>query len=180
MRLTDTRRLTGPSLLLDDPGAIIEAEVSDGHADALISAWTARLGEALDALGWGTPETGVRRYSGGVSLAFRAPLDALYAATEANEWAFARAVEDLEGDGEEALGDVARDHSLEEIRLNTEAERNPSLHALEAAADAHGVSFLWDDDHASVGLGTGSRTWPVGEIPETEAIEWDALHEVPT
>mgnify|MGYP000323141103 CR=1 FL=1 len=39
------------------------------------------------------------------------------------------------------------------------------------------MSLLWDDDEVSVGLGTGSRTWPVREIPDT--IDWDAFHDVP-
>ena len=35
MHLTDTRRLTGPSLLLDGPGAIAEVSVDDDHAEPL-------------------------------------------------------------------------------------------------------------------------------------------------
>jgi cyanophycin synthetase len=44
-------------------------------------------------------------------------------------------------------------------------------------AAAHGKTLLWDDDEVSLGLGTGSRTWPVREIPDT--IDWDAFHDIP-
>ncbi|MEM1055767.1 MAG: Mur ligase family protein [Bacteroidota bacterium] len=174
MKLTDTRRLTGPNLLLDGPGAILDAETD--QPDALSTAWRARLTEALHALGWGETETAVRAYAGGISLAFEAPLDALYTATEVNEWAFARAVGDLGGDGTAALGDVGEDHTLDSLRASAEAERNPGLLALEAEASQHGVAFLWDDDEVSVGLGTGSQTVAVDALPESP--DWSAIHDI--
>ena len=60
-----------------------------------------------------------------------------------------------------------------------EAERNPRLIALQDAARAQGVAFLWDDDTASVGLGTGSRSWPVRELPDPATIDWSAVHDIP-
>ncbi len=45
----------------------------------------------LDGVGWGDEVTRVRRFPGGASLAISAPIDALYAATEVNEWALAAA-----------------------------------------------------------------------------------------
>jgi UDP-N-acetylmuramyl tripeptide synthase len=36
---------------------------------------------------------------------------------------------------------------------------------------------LWDDDFVSIGLGKGSETWKVREIPD--APEWDRYHDVP-
>jgi cyanophycin synthetase len=44
-------------------------------------------------------------------------------------------------------------------------------------AAAHGKTLLWDDDEVSLGLGSGSRTWPVREIPD--AIDWDEYYDVP-
>jgi UDP-N-acetylmuramyl tripeptide synthase len=54
------------------------------------------------------------------------------------------------------------------------------LLVLEQAAIAHGVSFLWDDDEVSVGLGTGSETWAVGELPDPSEVDWSAIHDIPT
>jgi len=55
----------------------------------------------------------------------------------------------------------------------------PAVIALEQAAVEHGVSFLWDDDEVSVGLGTGSETWAVGELPDPSEVDWSAIHDIP-
>src|SRR3546814_481054 len=47
---------------------------------------------AREALGWPDGEAVMRRHRSGVSLAFAAPLDCPYAATEVNEWAWWAAV----------------------------------------------------------------------------------------
>jgi cyanophycin synthetase len=44
-------------------------------------------------------------------------------------------------------------------------------------ASSHGKTLLWDDDFVSVGLGRGSETWPVREIPD--ALDWERYHDVP-
>ena len=180
MRLTDTRRLTGPSLLLDGPGAIAELEVGAGRARPLAEAWERHLRALCREVGWGEPETAVRLYRGGASLAFAAPLDVLYAATEVNETAVARAVADLGGDPEAALDGVGEAHTPEALRASIAREANPALRALAAASGACGAPFLWDDDEASVGLGAGSVTWPVTALPAPEAVNWDAVHGIPT
>jgi cyanophycin synthetase len=45
------------------------------------------------------------------------------------------------------------------------------------AAQENGKTLLWDDDEVSVGLGSGSRTWPVRDIPEIN--DWKQFHDVP-
>ena len=180
MRLTDTRRLTGPSLLLDVPGAIVEAAVADDQAEALVAAWERELGALWRETVGGRPATAHRVYRGGVSLAVGAPTDALYAATEINEAAFGRAVAAMGGDAEAAMGGVGEMRSVETLRQSLASESEPPLLDLEEAADAHGVTFLWDDDDASVGLGTGSRMWPVEDIPSPDELDWGAIHDVPT
>jgi cyanophycin synthetase len=42
------------------------------------------------------------------------------------------------------------------------------------------VSCLIDDDIVSVGSGTGSLSWPIGNIPVTDTIDWTTVHDVPT
>src|SRR5690606_11896895 len=59
-------------------------------------------------------------------------------------------------------------------------EASPALVALQAAATAHGLPCLPDDDEVSVGGGTGSRTWPVDALPDPAAIDWSVLHAIPT
>ena len=71
------------------------------------------------------------------------------------------------------------DETVERIRAEISEEANPGLLKLAAAAEERGKTFLWDDDEASIGLGTGSLTWPVRELPEPGEIDWDAIHDIP-
>ncbi len=174
MKLLDSRRLTGPNLLLPQAGAVLEVSLEPGEAEAAVDAWRKQVGHLLVAVGWPDEEIAVRRYSGGASLAISAPIDSLYAATEVNEQAWAAA--------EAALtGSPALDLEAEAIRLRAEIaeEANPALLALLDAAAAHQVAFLWDDDEVSVGLGTGSLTWPAGALPAPGEVDWEAVHDVP-
>ena len=180
MKLTDTRRLTGPSLLLDGPGAIAEVACEDAQARPLADAWETHLRALCRAVGWPAPHTAVRIYSGGASLAFAAPTDALYAATEINETAVGAAVATLGGDAAAALEGAGQMHPTDDLIASVRDEQNPALLALEQASGARGVPFLWDDDEASVGLGSSSQTWPVTALPSPEAIDWDAVRGIPT
>ena len=128
----------------------------------------------LNAVGWADESTCSWRLSAGVSLAFSAPVDALYAASEINEWAWACCDSEFNG------ADVPDfDETVKRMRTVIAEEENPGLLKLEAAAEAHGVTFLSDDDKASVGQGTGSLTWPVRKLPEPDELDWDSLHDIP-
>jgi cyanophycin synthetase len=175
MRLLDSRRLTGPSLLLDRPGAILDIATGDASADSLAGAWRRRLREMLEALGWDAERDAWRPFTGGCSLAFTAPFDALYAATEINEWVFEAALSDLSGTAGPGV-----DAGVERLRDAVARERNPALVALAEAAEARGVTFLSDTKRVSVGLGTGSRSWPLGKLPAApDRVRWSGLHDVP-
>src|SRR6476646_10409556 len=91
MQILDSRRLTGPNLLLSRAGAVLEVSLEPEEADAAVAAWRASVKRLLAAVGWSDEEIAVRLFSGGASLAFSAPIDSLYAATEANELAWAAA-----------------------------------------------------------------------------------------
>jgi cyanophycin synthetase len=171
---TDSRRLTGPSRLLPTAGAVIEVSLPDADADRLIAAWRRQLRRMLDALGW-QEQLGELRWPGGASLAFTAPCDALYSATEVNEWAWDAAVALAAGVPEPPLGEA-----LAAIRAHLARERNPALLRLREAARARGVAFLSDNRTVSLGHGAGSRSWPVGELPPPEEIPWGEVHDVPT
>ncbi len=164
MKLLDSRRLTGANLIMQGPGPVMDIEASDAEVGSVVAAWRARLGRMLPALGWEAATLVERRFPGGISLAFDAPIDVLYAACEVNEWA-------LEG------GDF--DAARERLTKAIEDEARPALLALRDAAAARGVAFLWDDDDVSVGLGTGCRTWPVDGLPAPADVDWASVHDIP-
>jgi UDP-N-acetylmuramyl tripeptide synthase len=104
-------------------------------------------------------------------------MDALYAATEVNEWAFARAREAIEPGAEPA---AAFEPEAARLEAAIGAEANPSLLALRDHASERGVTFLADDKRVSVGLGEGSRTWPIRRLPRSPArVQWASVHDVP-
>ncbi|NQV87336.1 MAG: Mur ligase [Woeseiaceae bacterium] len=127
----------------------------------------------LDKLGWDDVEFAALKLRGGVSLAFSAPVDALYAASEINDWAWLASAHQLGEDVELPDFEIAANA----IRASTAEEANPALLRLLAEAADHGKTLLWDDDEVSVGLGSGSRTWPVRDIPDT--LDWEQFHDVP-
>lgn len=175
MEFLDARRITGPSLLWNKPASILDVRCTAEETSALVPVWERSVRQMLDAVGWGEEETCHWPLSGGVSLAFSAPIDALYAASAINEWAWANCETEL------AEGDVADfDETAANLRAAIEEEKNPPLLLLEKAARQHGVSFLWDDDEVSVGLGTGSETWPFRELPAADDLDWQKYHDVPT
>src|SRR5690606_4126328 len=84
----DSRRLTGCNVYFAGTGAALEATPGLAVDDAALARWCDNVATARRALGWADGETIARRHRSGVSLAFAAPLDCLYAATEVNEWAW--------------------------------------------------------------------------------------------
>lgn len=175
MKLLESRRLTGPNLLLDRAGAMVEVSLEPGEEEAAVAAWREQARRILDAVGWSEEETAARVFPGGASLVISAPIDGLYAATEVNEWAWAAAETVVLRIGDppdpaEAAG---------WLRGEIERERNPALLALRDAARKRGVAFLWGEDLATVGLGKGSRTWPLDALPSPGEVDWDAVHDVP-
>ena len=175
LSLLDSRRITGPHLLLAGPGAILDVSLAGVPAGAVAAAWTRALDEVLAPLGWAGAPRASRAWPGGVSLAFEAPIDALYAATEVNEWAFARAAAAL-GAGEPA---PSLEGALVRLREALAEEARPRLLALAEAARERGLSLLSDDRRVSVGLGEGSRSWPVREMTAPERVRWSGLHDIP-
>jgi UDP-N-acetylmuramyl tripeptide synthase len=173
-KLLDTRRLTGPNLLWHRPGAIIDVELANPEASQFISAWQEQVRLLLDAVEWTEHDYRVRAYSRGASLAISAPEDALYAATELNEAAWQRAVQMVLG---ETLPSLAI--QSQQLKSTIAEEQNPLIPDLHAAARARNVAFLADDDAVSVGMGKGSITWSIDEIPQPGEVDWSAISDVP-
>ncbi len=174
MEFLDARRLTGPSLLFDGPGSILDIRCTSDEAKRLIPAWEKHVRSMLTELGWTGSELRTLQLSGGVSLAFTAPIDALYAASEINEWAWAACDSELNGTDSP---DFAQ--SLAEIQASIATEANHELMHLQGLATQRSVTLLWDDDEVSLGLGESSTTWPARELPDPNALDWDVFENLP-
>ena len=183
----DSRRLTGANLYFDGPGAALEIAPSVGFDASTIRRWFGNIARVRAALGWPHGAVVAREHASGASLAFEAPVDRLYAAAEANEWALYSALglraDDAPVDGETAprphVAHFDDDEALRRLQALAAAEAKPGLVALLAAARARGVPAHADDDALSIGEGAGSQAWPLGRLPPIDAVPWPRLHGVP-
>lgn len=174
MEYIDARRLTGPNLLWDRAGSILDVACTPDDVETVLALWTDAVTRMLRAVGWERETLRTHTLDGGVSLAFSAPIDALYAASEINEYAF-QVIASHVGETDEP----EFDSSATAIRQAIREEVNPPLLELAAAAEAHDVAFLWDDDEVSVGHGNGSQVWPFRELPAPDDVEWTRHHNIP-
>jgi UDP-N-acetylmuramyl tripeptide synthase len=184
----DSRRLTGASLYFDGPGAALEIAPGVAFDASVLERWRAGIARARAALDWPNGAIVVREHATGASLAFAAPIDQLYAATEANEWALYAALglraddTPVDDEAEQPRPHAAHfddDEALRQLRALADAEAGPALIALIDAARAHGLPAHADDDMLSIGEGETSRAWAMGELPSPDAVAWPALHDVP-
>jgi UDP-N-acetylmuramyl tripeptide synthase len=182
----ESRRLTGSTLYFDGCGAALETARGVPLDEALLAAWRARIDRVRIALGWPDAAIVVRRHASGASLAFAAPIDQLYTAAEANEWAWLASVHQLRpaiglGDwhapGHAAAWDEAS--ALRTLHAMAAEEANPALLALLEAANARRVPAHPDDDVLSLGEGSGSRSWPIRALPTATDVPWAELHGIP-
>ncbi len=182
----ESRRLTGSNLYFDGSGAALET-LGDARLDeAALAGWRARIELVRDALGWPHAAVVVRRHASGASLAFAAPLDQLYTAAEANEWAWLASLQASHlwtaadwhaAPGHASVGD--QECALQTLRAMAVEEANPALIALLAAARARGLPAHPDDDVLSIGEGSGSRSWPIRELPAIADVPWAQVHGIP-
>ena len=174
IELLDSRRLTGPNLFWDLPGAILDVAIEGIHADQLVSAWSKEVAVLMEGVGWPPEHICSKAYVGGVNLVINAPIDVLYAACELNEVAFGRVVASLNG---ESLADV--NDAIATLCDMVAKESKPDLLAMQSAAARHRVPFLWDDDEVSVGFGQTALTWPADQLPDPDTINWSGVGSVP-
>ncbi|WP_108862463.1 Mur ligase family protein [Ruegeria sp. Alg231-54] len=174
IQVDDARRLTGPGLLWDRPGAVMDVFFTEIDATQVTALWENHARRVLDGLGWQDQDLTHRIFSGGVNLAISAPMDQLYSSIFAAQtaWHFCAAelLASEPGDFDQMVADV---------KGVMEKEANPALIALIAAAQARGLDILCDDDDVSIGHGTGSQTWPVDALPAFDEVDWSALHDIP-
>lgn len=174
VQLLDNRRLTGPNLFWDQPGAVLDIEIDSQDVSSLIATWQEEAELLMRAMGWPAEAVCSRVYAGGASLVIGAPIDVLYTACELNELALGRTIARLNG---QRLADW--DESVKQLNAQRSEEQNPALLALQRAAKEQYVPFLWDDDEVSVGFGKTSSTWPVDTLPSADVIDWSKTGSIP-
>jgi UDP-N-acetylmuramyl tripeptide synthase len=167
-----------------------------------------RAERARARLGWdppGGPEGNLpgvvaRVHARGASLALAAPVDALFVATEVNEWALcaallaqdpqrwgtletalaAAALEDAADPAAVILPVLEETAAFERFGLLAEREARPDVRALLAAVAAHGLPYVLDDDTLTLGAGAGGRDFALTSLPQPADVPWDELHDIPT
>ena len=174
MRLLDSRRLTGPNLLWEKPGAVIDVAFGDAPARLVVGAWEREARRLLDEIGWKEQQLCVRCFEGGASLAISAPVDALYSAAEVNEAAWDAARDLVNGGNRHLLQRVAR-----QLREEIRDEERPRLQRLLAAAAEHHVPVILDTDRVSLGLGEHSACWDLRDVPHPDDVAWNKLGAIP-
>ena len=132
------------------------------------------------ALGWPHAPLRVRAHRGGSALAFAAPIDQLFTATEVNEWAWqaARGAAEMFAPGHALATDY--DSALHTLRLHGVGERRPDLIALLEVARARGVPQLHDDELLSLGFGKNGQSWSLDVLPKIDEVTWSRLLTIPT
>ena len=183
----DSRRLTGANLYFDAPGAALETARGLAFDAAAVQRWRDNVTRLRTALGWVDGACVARMHRSGASLAFAAPIDQLYTAAEANEWAWYAALGMRADDSPVDGADPARPHvahfddatALQRLRALAKAEANPALVTLLEAARARGTPAHADDDALSIGEGEGAQAWAIDALPSVEAVPWARLHAIP-
>ncbi|MGB0133448.1 Mur ligase family protein [Dokdonella sp.] len=146
----------------------------------IVAAWRQNIETMRKLLGWPDAPVHMRPHHGGAALAFAAPIDQLYTATEVNEWAWmaARGRAELFAPGHPHGTDP--ESALQMLRRHSAAERLPDLFALMQAANERDLPVLLDEDCLSIGTGSGGRSWPLATLPHPDSVSWSALHRIPT
>jgi UDP-N-acetylmuramyl tripeptide synthase len=174
IELDEVRRLTGPNLLWDKPGAIVDVFIETIDPTKVVLMWQKHMDVMLQHFGWQDQSHTFRLYTGGASFALSAPMDALYVACDLAELAWDCCVAEILG--QPAL-DVAT--HIKDLQAALTIERNPQLLALLASAAQHNVTCLADDDEISLGMGGTVKTWSVATLPEITGQDWQDFRDIP-
>jgi cyanophycin synthetase len=177
----DSRRLTGPNMYFSACGAALEVLGGTTPSEESLSRWKNNVFAAFTHLAWALPEIVIRKHRTGCSLAFSAPVDQLYAATEINEWAWLKAIAFTQTSYSPGSPHLIDDNSaMHTLKSMANAEANPSLIALMDAANAKKIPSYVDDEFFSLGEGQASQTWPMDALPELNALDWNNFSLIPT
>ena len=150
-------------------------------ADAgLIAAWRSNVHHMRNVLDWPQGPLCARTHRGGMTLAFAAPVDQLFSATEVNEWAWqaARGEAEMFAPGHALASDA--DSAVHTLRLHAAAERRAELSVLLDEAARRRLPVVLDDETLSLGTGTGGRSWALDALPDVCDVPWVELRGIPT
>jgi UDP-N-acetylmuramoylalanine-D-glutamate ligase len=175
IRVDDVRRLTGPGLLWDYPGAVLDVFFDEIPPERIVELWERQARRVLDAIGWQKEKLTHRIFTGGVNLAISAPMDQLYSAIFAAQTAWHFCAAELQNVPPDDFKTMIAD-----VKGVMAKEANPPLISLINAATQRGIDILCDDDEISIGHGIGSQTWAFDALPPPDQVNWDALHNIPT
>jgi len=171
MRIADSRRLTGGNLQSANPCAVAEVQFEEGEDQQVaINAWRNHLTHFCKELEVNFGRPFVRLYQGGACLGLDAPIDALYAATEINEYAI---------DLASTRSERTHDEALKHFKTALDQEANHRLLALQTEAMRRNCPFLWDDDEVSIGFGKHAQVWAADNLPQLEDIDWPVEGRIP-
>ncbi len=188
----DSRRLTGHNRFFAGSGVVLETRGPWAHDIAAHNRWREVASAMCRAIGWGDAAPIARSHASGTLLAFEAPIDTLFTATEINEWAWEQASGLFEA-GSDIAVDPPFDPHFDQMHplgkdlfavakvfnARATAERNPALVALRAAVRTYGMPIFVDDHEVSVGAGAGSCTWPLAGLPGVDNVAWESLRDIP-
>jgi cyanophycin synthetase len=174
IELDEVRRLTGPNLLWDKPGAIVEVLLPKEDKSKALALWQKWISQLLREFGWAKQNQTYREHEFGFNFAISAPLDALYTACEVAELAWQCSACELQ---QQALPDWQV--RLEELRVELTEEQNPALLALLESAQTHQVTCLFDDDELSLGMGPHLDLWPIRQLPDPKQVNWSKYKDIP-
>jgi cyanophycin synthetase len=178
MALTDSRRLTGPNVYFNQPAAALEALAMD-VSDSQLALWQKHIEHISSALNWPAPMVYVKSHAKGATLAFTAPPDQLYCATEINEWSWSAVCGD---DSQFApafpcIEDIAS--AIQCFRKVASAEAEPLLFEFIANAEAKGWPVLLDEDTVSIGFAAQSTSWPRQPFLDLPALPKSDVRHIP-
>ncbi|MBT8114671.1 MAG: hypothetical protein KJP04_04795 [Arenicella sp.] len=173
LELDEVRRITGPNLLWQKPGAMVDVFIDDIDKQSVAECWQKWVQQCLSQFGWPDEKSTYRLHADGANLAISAPMDALYTACEVAELAWDCCASELQQD---ELPDWQG--RLKQLQVELAEEVNPALLELLAAAEQRAVSCLTDDDEVSLGLGTTAEVWPVSAIPAVDEIDWEQYKDI--
>ena len=184
----DSRRLTGANRYFGTPTVMLVPLGPAAEDGAAQGRWIAQVVSMCGALAWPAANPRVHAHASGVVLAFAAPPEALFTATEVNEWAWERAAA---GHPAHAANPAAgftlaqpdtedpREHFRALVAAEQAAEYSAPLASLATAAAEHGLPLLLDDDTLSIGEGSGSVSYARAALPPPADVPWPRLHGVP-
>ena len=172
--LDSSRRVTGPGLLWEKPGAILDVFTDHFDKNEVAEAWQQEIQTVLNAIGWTDNQLKVRIFDTGLNLAISASIDLLYSAVFVIETSWHLTASKL-------LGETANDFDaiISDLHKVISMEQNPPVIILQKLAKQKEIDVLWDDDFVSIGHGKGSQKWGINEMPTPDQVNWDALHNVP-